>query len=72
MGELDAPAKLVYWPDFADDGAGDGDAPYPTLRQALALAVDSEPGRVPWIVREDGKILSPREIEALWSEINRR
>lgn len=60
MSDLDAPARLVFWPDLD----GSEDAEFPTLREALAqLGGDRE--TTPWIITTSGKILRPREIEAL-------
>ncbi|WP_425463628.1 hypothetical protein [Methylobacterium oryzihabitans] len=61
---MERPAELVIW------RGGSGPAPagariYPTLREALAAARDltADPDALPWIVTEDGDILSPHWID---------
>ncbi|MFE1598709.1 hypothetical protein ACE101_07595 [Methylobacterium sp. ID0610] len=61
---MDRPAELMIW--HADRAAPPGEAClYPTLRQALLAAADcaGNPDRLPWIVTEDGEILSPHWID---------
>ncbi len=60
MPNLDAPARLVFWPECHGEQGGD----YDTLRQALAEAAQ-RPSETPWIVTLSGKILRPREISEL-------
>ena len=60
MPNLDAPARLVFWPECHGEQGGD----YDTLRQALAEAAQ-RPTETPWIVTLSGKILRPREIGEL-------
>jgi hypothetical protein len=60
MPNLDAPARLVFWPECHGEQGGD----YDTLRQALAEAAQ-RPTETPWIVTLSGKILRPREISEL-------
>jgi hypothetical protein len=64
MPNLDAPARLVFWPEFPWDQGSD----YDTLRQALT-AVAQHPADTPWIVTLSGKILRPREISELISTL---
>ena len=64
MPNLDAPARLVFWPECHGEQGGD----YDTLRQALAQALAEaaqRPTETPWIVTLSGKILRPREISEL-------
>ena len=56
MPNLDAPARLVFWPECHGEQGGD----YDTLRQALAEAAQ-RPTETPWIVTLSGKILRPRD-----------
>ena len=60
MPNLDAPARLAFWPEFPWDQGSD----YDTLRQALGEAAQ-HPTEAPWIVTLSGKILRPREITEL-------
>ena len=60
MPNLDAPARLVFWPECHGEQGGD----YDTLRQALAEAAQ-RPTETPWTVTLSGKILKPREISDL-------
>jgi len=64
MPNLDAPARLVFWPECHGEQGGD----YDTLRQALAEAA-RRPTETPWIVTLSGKILKPREISELISTL---
>lgn len=66
MYDLESPARLVLWPEMESWGS---DGQYPTLRQALATAGGIRGERSPWIVTLEGKILRPREIEALRAEL---
>ena len=66
MPNLDAPARLVFWPEYHGEQGGD----YDTLRQALA-AVARRPTETPWIVTLSGKILRPREIQEMISTLTR-
>ncbi|WP_407943547.1 hypothetical protein [Methylobacterium sp. EM32] len=62
--QMERPAELMVW-----HGARTAPGPretrrYPTLRAALAAAVAAEdPEALPWIVTEDGAVLSPRWID---------
>ena len=60
MPNLDAPARLVFWPECHGEQGGD----YDSLRHALAEAAQ-RPTETPWIVTLSGKILRPREISEL-------
>jgi hypothetical protein len=64
MPNLDALARLVFWPECHGEQGGD----YDTLRQALAEAAQ-RPTETPWIVTLSGKILRPREISELISTL---
>lgn len=64
--DLESRARLVYWPDL--DGS-DSSGHSGTLRDVLR-EVDGSDERTPWIVTENGKILRPREIEALKAELD--
>ena len=64
MPNLDAPARLVFWPECHGEQGGN----YDTLRQALAEAAQ-RPTETPWIVTLSGKILRPREINELISTL---
>ena len=65
MPNLDAPARLAFWPERPWDGGID----YDTLRQALADAAQ-HPSETPWIVTLSGKILKPREVADLISTLD--
>ena len=63
--DLDKRAELTVWPKRAPGHSAEG-RPYETLREALAAAaraIESEDAQ-PWIITEDGDILSPRWIRA--------
>ncbi len=66
MQNLDAPARLVFWPECQGEQGGD----YDTLRQALA-AVTQRLTETPWIVTLSGKILRPREIQEMIGTLER-
>ena len=51
MPNLDAPARLAFWPQRPWDEGSD----YDTLRQALADAAQ-HPSETPWIVTQSGKM----------------
>lgn len=63
--DLDKRAELTVWPSRDPAHVAQGHE-FPTLRQALkaaAEAIDAEDAQ-PWIITEDGDILSPRWIRA--------
>ena len=63
--DLDKRAELTVWPGRSSAHVTQG-REFPTLRQALAAAaevIDAEDAQ-PWIITEDGDILSPRWIRA--------
>jgi hypothetical protein len=63
--DLDKRAELTVWPGRGPAHVAQG-REFPTLRQALAAAaevIDTEEAQ-PWIITEDGDILSPRWIKA--------
>ncbi|MCJ2139996.1 hypothetical protein [Methylobacterium sp. E-066] len=63
--DLDKRAELTVWPGRGLAHVAQGHE-FPTLRQALAAAaeaIDAEDAQ-PWIITEDGDILSPRWIRA--------
>jgi len=63
--DLDKRAELTVWPGRGPAHVAQG-REFPTLRQALAAAaeaIDAEDAQ-PWIITEDGDILSPRWIRA--------
>src|SRR4051812_35891911 len=64
MPNLDAPARLAFWPERPWDQGSD----YDTLRQALAEAAQ-HPAETAWIVTLSGKILKPREVAELISTL---
>ncbi|ACL59834.1 hypothetical protein [Methylobacterium nodulans] len=69
MSQMDRPAELMIW--HAGRAAPPGEARiYPTLRQALLAAADcaGDPDALPWIVTEEGEILSPHWIDQHLSE----
>jgi hypothetical protein len=64
MSQMDRPAELMIW--HGERALPPGEARiYPTLRQALVAAADcaGDPDALPWIVTEDGEILSPHWID---------
>lgn len=63
--DLEKRAELTIWPGAAPAQTRRG-RPFSTLREALAAAVDAlhDPETRPWIVTEDGDILSPHWIRA--------
>jgi hypothetical protein len=60
LPNLDAPARLAFWPEFPWDQGSN----YETLGQALTEAAQ-HPSEMPLIVTLSGKILRPREIGEL-------
>ncbi|MDP4024980.1 hypothetical protein Q8W71_20335 [Methylobacterium sp. NEAU 140] len=63
--DLDKRAELTVWPGNAPAHVAEGRA-FATLRDALtaAAAVIDDDDAQPWIITEDGDILSPRWIRA--------
>ena len=62
--DLDKPAALTVWLGHAITHTAEG-REYRTLREALtaaATAIETDDAR-PWIITEEGDILSPRWIE---------
>ena len=66
MPNLDAPARLVFWPEFHGEQGGD----YDTLRQALTVVAQRQT-ETPWIVTLSGRILRPREIQHMIGTLER-
>lgn len=63
--DLDKRAELTVWPNRSRGRSAEG-RPYATLREALAAAAEAialEDAQ-PWIITEEGDILSPRWIRA--------
>ena len=63
--DLDKRAELTVWPGQGPAHVAQG-YEFPTLREALAAAaeaIDADEAQ-PWIITEDGDILSPRWIRA--------
>jgi hypothetical protein len=63
--DLDKRAELTVWPGQGPAHDAQGHE-FPTLREALAAAaeaIDAEDAQ-PWIITEDGDILSPRWVRA--------
>jgi hypothetical protein len=65
LADLDKRAELTVWPGREQARTARGQA-FSTLREALAAAAESLQANdaQPWIITEDGDILSPRWIEA--------
>lgn len=65
VSDLDKRAELTIWPGASAVRTREGRA-FATLREALAAAADAlqDPDARPWIVTEDGDILSPNWIRA--------
>jgi hypothetical protein len=63
--DLEKRAELTIWPGAATAQTKQG-REFATLREALSAAVDAlhDPQARPWIVTEDGDILSPHWILA--------
>lgn len=63
--DLDKRAELTVWPGQGPAYVAQG-YEFPTLRQALAAAAEAMNAgdAQPWIITEDGDILSPRWIKA--------
>ena len=63
--DLDKRAELTIWPGRHPGHTAEG-SEFPTLREALAAAavvIEADEAQ-PWIITEDGDILSPRWIRA--------
>jgi hypothetical protein len=72
--EFKAPAQLQYWPAHVHPtgpGAWDHPRPFPTLREAVAAAInDAAPqSQVAWILTSSGRTLKPADIEDLWLQL---
>ncbi|RYY18135.1 MAG: hypothetical protein EON55_00335 [Alphaproteobacteria bacterium] len=65
LADLDKRAELTVWPSNGPAHTARGQA-FSTLREALAAAAESiqVDDAQPWILTEDGDILSPRWIMA--------
>ena len=65
LADLDKRAELTVWPSNGPAHTARGQA-FSTLREALAAAAESIQAEdaQPWIITEDGDILSPRWIMA--------
>ncbi|TXN06999.1 hypothetical protein FV222_03585 [Methylobacterium sp. WL103] len=65
LADLDKRAELTVWPGHEPARTAHARA-FPTLREALAAAAESiqADDAQPWIITEDGDILSPRWIRA--------
>lgn len=63
--DLEKRAELTMWPGYGPAPTARGHE-FPTLREALAAATEAmdRQGVQPWIITEDGDILSPRWIKA--------
>lgn len=62
MREGDGPAEVVCWPRRGEAPVVEGQI-FPTLREALSAALAlAEADENPWIVMEDGTILTPHWI----------
>ena len=63
LSDLDKRAELTIWARATAQRTREG-RPFATLREALAAAADAlrDPDARPWIVTEDGDILSPNWI----------
>jgi hypothetical protein len=63
--DLDKRAELTVWPSRPHGRSAKG-RPFATLREALAVAaqaIETEDAE-PWIITEEGDVLSPRWIRA--------
>ena len=65
LADLDKRAELTIWPGHEQARTARGHE-FLTLREALAAAAESiqADDTQPWIITEDGDILSPRWIKA--------
>ena len=65
LADLDKRAELTVWPGHLQARTARGQA-FSTLREALAAAAESiqADDAQPWIITEDGDILSPGWIRA--------
>jgi hypothetical protein len=62
--QMERPAELMVWHGTQGAPGPRAMRRYPTLRAALAAAVQAgDPETLPWIVTEDGAVLSPRWID---------
>ncbi|UHC16341.1 hypothetical protein LRS73_28495 [Methylobacterium currus] len=62
--QRERPAELMVWHGTRGASGPRETRRYPTLRAALAAAVRAGgPEALPWIVTEDGAVLSPRWID---------
>jgi hypothetical protein len=63
--DLDKRAELTVWPSCALGRSAQG-RPFATLREALAAAAEAiaTQNAQPWIITEEGDVLSPRWIRA--------
>ncbi|MCJ2041689.1 hypothetical protein MKK64_03235 [Methylobacterium sp. E-025] len=65
LSDLDKPADLTIWPRGMSPRRQEGHE-FRTLREALTVAIDAlrDPRALPWIVTEEGHVLSPDWIAA--------
>lgn len=61
--QMERPAELMVWHGTRAAPGPRESRRYPTLRAALAAAVEAaDPEALPWIVTEEGAVLSPHWI----------
>ena len=65
LSDLDKRADLTIWPRAMSARTQEG-REFQTLREALTVAIDAlrDPRSLPWIVTEEGHVLSPEWIAA--------
>lgn len=74
--DLDAPARLQYWPvapDLWESARWEDAKRFQTLREALqaAVTVECPAGKAAYILTASGIALKPDEIPEIWSGLQR-
>ena len=70
--DLDAPARLQYWPivpDLYESARWEDARRFPSLRDALRAAMTEEcpTGKAAYVLTASGMALKPDELQEIWS-----
>ncbi len=72
--DLDAPARLQYWPivpDLSESARWEDARRYPSLREAIraAMTETGPSGKAAYLLTASGMALKPDEIPEIWSSL---
>jgi hypothetical protein len=75
--DLDAPARLQYWPvgpDLIESARWEDARRFPSLRDALSAAMtEARPaGKAAYLLTQSGLALRPDQVEEIWSRLQGR